>query len=594
MKRLLLLALGVLALGTAVAARGMISSGSRTTPSDAQTPVQTPTPTPTPSPTPTPGSQPDEGIPITNEKVKTVCGDCHKTDDKGRMSRISFRRTTPEGWQETIRRMVTLNKAEIEPADAREIVKYLADNLGLAPEETKPAYFETERRLIDFKYTANSDTESICSSCHSMGRVMLQRRTGKEWDLVLAMHRGWYPLVDTQVFRRFGPPSSEPGPDGRPPDNRHPMDKALAHLKPTFPFTTPEWTSWSASMRSPRLEGTWLLSGYDPGAGPIFGTVKITSNSAAADEFTTETTYQYSRSGRTVTRSGRSVIYAAHQWRGRTTVGGDNATSLREVMEVERDWQSMAGRWFNGDYDELGPDVKLARIGAAPIVAGLDRPSARRGGTAQTLRIYGANFPSGIAARDVDFGRGVSVSRVVNATPTMVTVEVDVASDAVVGARDLFLAGVLNRGALTVYDKIDFIKIKPGWNMARVGGVVFPKMVAQFEAFAFAFGPDGKADTKDDLQIGPVDAAWTVEEYTATFDDDDVKFVGEVNPSTGLFTPALDGPNEKRSGNRNNVGDVWVIASHQPPGGAAPMRARAHLVVTVPLYLRWDFSTVNR
>ena len=100
----------------------------------------------------------DEGIPITNAKVKSVCGDCHKTDEKGRMSRISFRRTTPEGWQETIRRMVTLNHADVDPTDAREIVKYLADQLGLAPEEVKPAAFEVERRLIDFKYTASADT----------------------------------------------------------------------------------------------------------------------------------------------------------------------------------------------------------------------------------------------------------------------------------------------------------------------------------------------------------------------------------------------------------------------------------------------------
>ncbi len=574
MKRLLLLTLGVLTLSTALAARIQ----------QAATPPAVPN---------QPGATPDEGIPITNAKVKTVCGDCHKSDDKGRMSRISYRRTTPEGWQETIRRMVTLNKAEIEPADAREIVKYLSDTLGLAPEETKPAYFESERRLIDFKYTANNDTENICASCHSMGRVMLQRRTGKEWDLVVAMHRGWYPLVDGQVFRRGGPAGTEPGPDGRPPDNRHPMDKALAHLKPTFPFTTPDWTSWSATMRSPRLEGSWLLSGYDPGAGPIFGTVTLKANPSVPDEFTTETTYQYARSGRTVTRTGRSVVYTGHQWRGRTMVNGDAATSLREVMEVERDWQSMSGRWFNGDYDELGPDVTLTRIASAPVVAGLDRPSARRGGTAQTLRIFGANFPSGIAARDVDFGPGVTVSRVVNATPTMVTVEVDVTQTAAVGARDLFLAGMLRKGALTVYDKVDFIKVTPSWNMARVGGVVFPKMVSQFEAFAFSMGPDGKPDTKDDLPIGPVDAAWSVEEYTATFDDDDMKFVGEVNPSTGLFTPALDGPNPARSGNRNNIGDVWVVATHKGADGA-PMRARAHLVVTVPLYLRWDFSTVNR
>jgi quinohemoprotein amine dehydrogenase len=535
----------------------------------------------------------DEGIPITNAKVKSVCGDCHKTDEKGRMSRISFRRTTPEGWQETIRRMVTLNHADVEPTDAREIVKYLADQLGLAPEEVKPATFEVERRLIDFKYTASADTEGVCASCHSIGRVMLQRRTGKEWDLLVAMHRGWYPLVDGQVFRRGGPPNTTPGPDGRAPDNRHPMDKALAHLKPTFPFTTPEWTAWSATMRSARLEGTWLLSGSEPGAGPIFGTVTIAAGASSPDDFTTETTYRYAKTGRSVTRRGRATIYTGHQWRGRTTVNGDDATSQREVMEVERDWQTISGRWFHGSYDELGPDVTLTRIGRELVIAGLDRPSARRGAGAQTVRIYGANFPATLTARDIDFGRGVSVTRVVEATPGVVTFEMNVAADAAVGARDLFLAGVVRRSALTVYDRIDFIKVTPGWSMARVGGNMFPKMLAQFDAFAYANGPDGKPDTKDDLPIGIVDATWSIEEYAATFDDDDVKFVGEVAPVTGLFSPASDGPNPARSGNRNNVGDVWVVATHAPGGGAAPMRARAHLVVTVPLYMRWDFSTVG-
>jgi quinohemoprotein amine dehydrogenase len=123
--------------------------------------------------------------------------------------------------------------------------------------------------------------------------------------------------------------------------------------------------------------------------------------------------------------------------------------------------------------------------------------------------------------------------------------------------------------------------------------VVFPKQLAQFEAFAYSKGPDGKPETKDDLPVGYVDATWSVEEYTAIFGDDDVKFVGGVDPATGLFTPAVDGPNPKRSGNRNNIGDVWVVATHAPGGDAPPLRARAHLVVTVPLYLRWDFSSVT-
>ncbi len=264
-----------------------------------QAPAQAPAPPPAAA-----AKDDDEGVPITNETVKTVCGTCHKADAKGRLSRISFRRTTPEGWQETIRRMVTLNKADIDPDQARTIVKYLSDRLGLAPEESKPATFEVERRLIDFKYTANADTERVCSSCHSIGRVMLQRRTDKEWDLVVAMHRGYYPLVDFQVFRRGGPPSTEPGPDGRPPDNRHPMDKALGHLKSAFPLTTPEWSAWAATMRSPRIDGTWFLRGYEPGQGAVFGTVTITATPASPDAFTTETTYRYAKSGRTVTRRG--------------------------------------------------------------------------------------------------------------------------------------------------------------------------------------------------------------------------------------------------------------------------------------------------
>ena len=122
------------------------------------------------------------------------------------MSRISFQRNTPEGWQTIIQRMAALNGLNIDPATARQVVKYLSNNLGLAPEEAKPAAWEVERRLIDFKYTANADAETTCNKCHSLGRVISQRRTKTEWDLLIAMHRGWYPLVDNQAFRRAGPP----------------------------------------------------------------------------------------------------------------------------------------------------------------------------------------------------------------------------------------------------------------------------------------------------------------------------------------------------------------------------------------------------
>ena len=158
----------------------------------------------------------DSGIPIASEVVRNTCSPCHKVDEKMRMSRISYRRTTPEGWEQTIKRMIDLNGLQVQPDQARAVLKYLATNLGLAPEESKPAAWEVEKRLDDFKYTADKDTETTCTKCHSFGRVMLQRRTKTDWEYLVAMHRGYYPLSDFQAFRRLAPAQTQPGPDGRP------------------------------------------------------------------------------------------------------------------------------------------------------------------------------------------------------------------------------------------------------------------------------------------------------------------------------------------------------------------------------------------
>src|SRR5215813_8551752 len=145
--------------------------------------------TPPPS---TPAPAPEAGIPVQNELVRAKCGGCHRADEQGRMTRISYRRATPENWEKTIKRMVALNNAKLEPDDARVILKYLADRHGLAPEELRPIAFEAERRLVDFPYIADKDTADLCSSCHSISRVMGERRTKEEWELLVAMHRGFY------------------------------------------------------------------------------------------------------------------------------------------------------------------------------------------------------------------------------------------------------------------------------------------------------------------------------------------------------------------------------------------------------------------
>ena len=102
------------------------------------------------------------------------------------------------------------------------------------------------------------------------------------------------------------------------------------------------------------------------------------------------------------------------------------------------------------------------------------------------------------------------------------------------------------------------------------------------------------------MELGLVDALWTIEEFTATFNDDDKDFVGEIDAETGLFTPNVDGPNPKRKNNANNFGDVWVVAAYPRGAGrdsasnARPVKGRAHLLVTVPIYMIFDQPTVAR
>lgn len=533
-----------------------------------------------------PAAKAEVGIPVTDAVVTKACAGCHRADDKQQLSRISFRRTTPEGWERTITRMMALNNLKIDAPTARAVVKSLSNSHGLAPEEARRSLYEVERRLGDEEFKSEA-LNGTCDACHALGRILGQQRTKQEWDLLIAMHRGWYPIIDRQTFRRMGPAPTGRDASGRPPDLRHPSEKAADFLAETFPLQTKEWAAWSASMRPARIDGTWTLSGWETSKGPIFGRLVLTPVAGSTDEFTSTATYTYARSGEQVSRAGRVSIYTGFQWRGRSTVGGAEATALREVMLVEPDWSAISGRWFTGGYDELGLDVRLQRAGSALTVVGLDHTALRTGGAGQALKIYVANPPASLGPRDIDLGPGVTVSAA-SVAGDVITATIDVAAAAAVGPRSLVVAGAVKPGAVTIYDKVDTLRVTPTWNMARVGGVVFPKMLARFDAWAYNNGPDKKPGTEDDLKLDAVVATWNIEEYKATFDDEDIKFVGTIDKATSVFTPNVDGPNPERKGERNNMGDVWIVASYTPPGAAAALKGRSHLLVTAPLYMKFD------
>jgi quinohemoprotein amine dehydrogenase len=548
------------------------------------------------APPPSPDEKPkesEEGIPVTNQLVIDKCSACHKKDDKGRLSRISFERTTPEGWQQAIKRMVRLNGVTLTSDEARQIVKYLSNNHGLSPEEAKPAFYEAERRVIDEKIPDDS-LRTSCVICHSLGRIVSQRRTREEWELLGNMHIGLFPVTAFQGVYRFPPPpSAPPVPEA---DQRHPLDKAIDYLAKTYPLLSPEWGAWHANMRPPKLEGRWLITAYQPGRGPIVGEMTITPD-RVGDEFTTKTTLRYVRDGNTVSRTGRAIVYTGYSWRGRSTaVDRTDPGELRETLFVSRDWATMEGRWFWGGYDEFGIDVNMRRVGSEPIIAAVNKQALKTPTASEEVILFGSNLPLDIRAEEIDFGPGVRIKRVVGARADAVTVEVEVMAGAANGLRDISVRRHFATRAVAVYDKVDYVKVLPDAGMARLGGVKYPKQFQQFEAQAFNRGPDGKPQTGDDISLGIADVEWSIDEFPATFDDDDKDFVGLLDKA-GLFTPAIEGPNPKRKKSVNNYGDVWVVASLNPKDGekdATALKARAHLVVTVPLYARWDTPEVSK
>ena len=533
----------------------------------------------------------EAGFPVHNPLVVAKCGGCHHQDADGNMTRISWVRTTPEGWEEAIKRMVRLNGLRIAPDEAREILRYLSDAHGLAPAEAQPVDYMAQQRTVD-EAIPNDDVGHACRACHPFGRPLSWRRSADDWKLLENMHIAFFPNAESTAFqhppRRGDAPPPAPGTDQRPP-----VDQAIAYLVKNGPLHSPEWSAWQASMRAPKLAGRWIISGSQPGKGRFFGEMSITADPNGAT-FSTASTIRFVRDGREIKTAGVSTTYTGYAWRGRSKLldaaakSIDTPATVREVMSLSRDQSKMEGRWFWGEYNEFGMDVTLERASDAPLVAGVDQYFLQSGTQGNSIEVFGDHLPQDLAPSDLDFGSGVKVTKILAAKPGSLTVSVDVAADAIPGPRDVAVRNTVVNSAYTVYKHIDFLKVSPQTALAHLGSDAHPKGYFQFEAVAYSFGPDGKPDTADDVKIGPVPVQWKLDEFVASYGDDDTEFVGKLNADTGLFIPASDGPNPKRKSSRNNYGDVWVTASVKQPGDAKPLSARSYLIVAVPQYVHWD------
>jgi quinohemoprotein amine dehydrogenase len=547
-------------------------------------------------------SVPEEGIPVTSQLVISKCGACHTKDEKGNMLRISWERATPEGWEEALKRMIRLRGVSLTPDEARSVLKYLATYHGLAPEEAKPIMYYAEHRVQDETNIPNDNVKGACANCHVLARPLSWRRTAEDWKDLANLHIALYPQADEAFRLGINAGGFDEGQHHSDANAPLPVDIALAYLSKTAPLQTPEWAAWRARMRAPKLAGRWMVSAYLPGRGKFYGEMEVEASNGTEDEFTTRVKLTSIKDGTTISRTGHSLVYAGYAWRGKSkgtlaanAAPNDLGSEMREVMWVSPDQSTADGRWFWGEYQEFGFDVKMQRASADPTLIGVDRTLLKTGTQGTRVRLIAESLPAQIAPADLDFGTGVTVKRIVSHTPTEIVAEVDVAKDAVSGKRDVAFRRSTLQNAIAVYDRIDYVQVTPDSALAHLGSEKHPKGFQQFEAVAYQRGADGKPHTADDVELGPIDVNWTVEEFYSTYGDDDREFVGSLSNS-GLFTPSSDGPNPQRKFSRNNYGDVWVVATakDEKDKDGKPLVGKSYLVVTVPTYIKWDQPEVGQ
>lgn len=507
-------------------------------------------------------AQPGEpGIPVNDPLVIAKCGACHARDDRGNMQRISWERSTPEGWQEALKRMILANRVTLTPAEARSIVKYLSDEHGLAPEEAKSVLYDAERCIHRETAIPNERIEHACARCHTFARVLSWRRSADDWKQLLAEHAARYNL----------------------PAN----DEALAFLAKAAPLHTAEWDSWHARVRTANLAGRWLVTASLAGHGAFYGDLEI--EAGPDGDYTTSARLVSLGDELRFIRNGRGVVYSGYAWRGRSKGPGTPAapdhifSEAREVLwfspdQSSPDQRTAEGRWFWGQYQEFGFDVKLRRASGRPALLLLDRTALKAGSQADRIRLLGDHLEHAASA-DLDFGPGVTVRRIVSSTPGEVVAELDVAADAPLGKRDVRFRQSMLPHAIAVYDRIDYIKIAPESAMAAFADQAHARGYQQFQAIAYQRGPDGKPHTADDLDLGPIDPAdisWSLEVFYAK-PGSRTDFVGAISPS-GFFTPAETNPNANF--------DVWVVATSKNEKGprGKPLVGKSYMVVTVPSY----------
>ena len=496
------------------------------------------------------------------------CGGCHTPDQAGAFSRISEQRKTAEGWEMTINRMRMIHglrlsgrDVPIAQASMRELVKYLADTQGLAPEESQPYRYLIEQDLNRFE-DIDPELAIMCGRCHSSARFALQRRTEGEWERLVHFHLGQYPSTEYSLYGR----------------DRDWLNVALTESVPAlaeaFPMQSEAWSAWQATEK-PDLAGRWIMSGHMAGRGYLYAVMTVTATDPDNYALTIEGNFS---NGDAVSGKGKALVYTGYDWRAQLTLGDD---TMRQVLAADATGEHLSGRMFLKDQELVGLRLSAVRDDGSARINSVFPTHIQRGGS-QQLTITGSAL-----AGDITLPQGLNIDKVVQRDKNLIILDVTAAADTATGVGGISIGKASLDNALTIYNELNALAVVPAYAVARVGdnGGPMPKVNAAFRAIGIDYGPDGAAGTDDDLQLGYMNSvSWQVAPWDATAKrDEDVRFAGVMGARSGIFQPAGAGPNPDRAHSTNNAGNLKVIASLGE--GEDAVDGEGQLIVTVQ---RWN------
>ncbi len=508
--------------------------------------------------------------------VRQKCSVCHRLDTQGRIEVIEETRKTPEEWMNVVSRMIRINGAPIGDAEFYAVIKELSQYLILTPEEMSRVAYYTSDENSQFRERSNlmkTDTEKriflACVRCHAYGKILSHMKTKDQWVENVNLHLGYYPTVVPQMREMDWPKEALE------------LADVLAKM---LPRDTPEFDAWMKSRKPQDLSGEWKVAGYQPGIGYYDGTYTFTANPAKGgeDEYIVSRSVRY-ENGTTLKQQGMGTLYGEYHLRydlDATPLVG----RVHGVFNLDVPKQGFTGKWWAvvQDANAYGNEA-FYRSKGSPRVFAVFPQAIKATGTAHSLTMIGVNLPAGLTAANVTFAdANVKAGKLKQTGSTKLVVEVTAAKSASVGPSAIMVKGVDCDQTLTVYDKVDGIKVLPALGRARVScGAAYPPEGVQFVARAVNYGKDGKPDTQDDLYLEPIqDVDWWLEEEKTRPDDDDLKYL-KTSILNGLYMPVTTfAPIETRVQRREGIGLIAVGASCTQDG--KQMKGRALLGVTDP------------